>query len=93
MIKNVSVNRPERVTVVGGVMAPKEVHVFRVRASLVAQMVRNLPAGQETRAQSLGGEDPLERGMATPVFLSEESHGQRSLGGLQSTASQRIGRD
>ena len=31
-------------------------------ASLVAQMVRNLPAVQETRVQSLGREDPLEKG-------------------------------
>ena len=28
-------------------------------------MVRNLPAMQETRVRSLGGEDPLEEGMAT----------------------------
>ena len=28
-------------------------------------MVKNLPAIQETRVQSLGGEDPLEKGMAT----------------------------
>ena len=28
-------------------------------------MVKNLPAMQETRVQSLGGEDPLEKGMAT----------------------------
>ena len=34
-------------------------------ASLVAQMVKNLPAGQETWVQSLGQEDPLEKGMAT----------------------------
>ena len=34
-------------------------------ASLVAQMVNNLPAMQETRLQSLGPEDPLEKGMAT----------------------------
>ena len=33
--------------------------------SLVAQMVKNLPAVQETRVQSLGREDPLEKGMAT----------------------------
>ena len=38
---------------------------FLVWASLVAQMVKNLPAIQETRVQSLGGEDPLEKGMAT----------------------------
>ena len=34
-------------------------------ASLVAQMVKNLPAKQETRVQSLGWEDPLQEGMAT----------------------------
>ena len=36
-----------------------------MRASLVAQMVKNLPAIQETQVQSLGQEDPLEKGMAT----------------------------
>ena len=36
-----------------------------VRASLVAQMVKNLPAMQETQFQSLGWEGPLEKGMAT----------------------------
>ena len=34
-------------------------------ASVVAQMVKNLPAMQETRVQSLGWEDPLEKEMAT----------------------------
>ena len=34
-------------------------------ASLVAQMVKNLPAVQEIWVQSLGWEDPLEKGMAT----------------------------
>ena len=34
-------------------------------ASLVAQIVKNLPAVQETWVQSLGREDPLEKGMAT----------------------------
>ena len=33
--------------------------------SLVAQMVKNLPAMQEARVRSLGQEDPLEKGMAT----------------------------
>ena len=36
-----------------------------VWASLVAQMVKNLPTIQETRVLSLGREDPLEKGMAT----------------------------
>ena len=43
-------------------------------------MVKNLPAVQEIRVQSLGQEDALEKGMAiTPVFLPGEFHGQRSL--------------
>ena len=33
--------------------------------SLVAQMVKSLPAMQETQVQSLGWEDPLEKGMPT----------------------------
>ena len=36
-----------------------------LRASLVAQTVRDLPAMQETQVQFLGQEDPLEEGMAT----------------------------
>ena len=40
----------------------------------MAQMVKNLAAMQETQVQSLGQEDPLEKGMATtPVFLLENS--------------------
>ena len=50
-------------------------------ASLVAQLVKNLPVMQETWVQSLGWEDPLEEGMATPVFLPGEFQGQRSLVG------------
>ena len=34
-------------------------------ASLVAQKVKNLPTMRETWVRSLGGEDPLEEGMAT----------------------------
>ena len=50
--------------------------------SLVAQTIKNLPAMQDTWVQSLGQEDPLEKGMATtPVVLPGESHGQRSLVG------------
>ena len=37
----------------------------RARASQVAQTVKNQPAMQETWAQSLGWEDPLEKGKAT----------------------------
>jgi len=37
--------------------------------SLVAQMVKNWPAMQETQVQSLGWEDPLEKGMATHASI------------------------
>ena len=39
-------------------------------ASQVTQMVKNLPTMQENQVLSLGQEDPLEKEMATPVFLS-----------------------
>ena len=49
-------------------------------ASLVAQMVKNLPAMQETQVQSLGWEDLLEKGLSThSSILPGELHGQRSL--------------
>ena len=35
------------------------------RSSLVAQMIKNLPAMQETQVQSMGQDDPPENGMAT----------------------------
>ena len=48
-----------------------------MRASLIAQLVKNPPAMQETPVQFLGGEDPLENGQATnssilglPLWLS-----------------------
>ena len=36
-----------------------------IRASLIAQLVKNPPAMQETWVRSLGWEDPLEKGKAT----------------------------
>ena len=51
-------------------------------ASQVVLVVKNLPAMQETLVWSLGQEDPLEEGRrTTPVFLSAEFCGQRSLMG------------
>ena len=48
----------------------------------MAQMVKNLPAIQETRVCSLSQEDSLEKGiLPTPVFLPGGFHGQRSLVG------------
>ena len=40
-----------------------------ILASLVAQLVKNPPAMRETWVQSLGWEDPLEEGMATPSSI------------------------
>ena len=64
------------------------------RASLVAQMVKNLPAAQETWIQSLGWKDPLEKGMAThSSILAWRIPWTEEPGGLQSMGSQRIRHD
>ena len=64
------------------------------RASLVAQVVKNLPAMQETRVQSLGWEDPLEKEMAThSSILGWRIPWTEQPGGLQSIGSQRVGHD
>ena len=48
----------------------------------MAQTVKNLHAMQEAWAQSLGREDPLEKGMAIHFsILAWKSYGQRSLAG------------
>ena len=61
-------------------------------ASLVAQMVRNLLAVQETWVWSLGWEDPLEKGMTThSSILAWEMPWTEEPEGLQSTGSQRVG--
>ena len=61
---------------------------------LVAQMVKNPPAMQETSVQSLGREDPLEKGLAThSSILAWRSPRTEEPGGLQSTGLQRIGCD
>ena len=55
---------------------------LRNGVSLVAQMVKSLPAVQETQVRSLGQEDPWRREwQPTPLFLLGEVHGQRSLAG------------
>ena len=55
-------------------------------ASLVAQMVKNLPAMRETWVQSQGWEDPLEEGMAThSIILAWRIPWTEEPGGLQST--------
>ena len=56
-------------------------------ASLVAKLVRNLPAMQETQVRSLGREDPLEKEIATHSSIlawgipwTEGSHGVTRVG-------------
>ena len=61
---------------------------------LVAQMVKNLITMWETPVQSLGWEDPLEKGMAThSSILAWRIPWAEEPGGLQSTLSQRVGHD
>ena len=57
-------------------------------------MVKNLPAMWETWVQSLGQEDPLEKGMAThSSVLTWRIPGTEEPGGLQSVGLQRVRHD
>ena len=63
-------------------------------ASLVAQMVKNVPALQETWFQSLDQENPLEKGMATHTnILAWRIPWTEEPGGLQPMGSQRVRHD
>ena len=60
----------------------------------MAQMVKRLPAMQETWVRSLGGEDPLEKEMAThSSFLAWKMPWTEEPGRLQSVGSQRVRHD
>ena len=60
----------------------------------VAQLVKNLPAMQETQVWSLGVEDPLEKGMAThSSILAWRIPGMEEPRGLPSVGSHRVGHD
>ena len=62
-----------------------------LKASLVAQMVKNPPAMQETWVRSLGWEDPLEKGTAThPSILAWRIPWTEEPGGLQSMGPQEL---
>ena len=57
----------------------------------MAQTGKNLPAMQETQVQSLGQEDPLEKGMAThSSILAWRIPWTEDPGGLQSMGLQRV---
>ena len=63
-------------------------------ASLVARVVKNLPAMRETWVRSLSQEDPLEEGMAThSSILAWRIQWTEEPGRLQSTGSHRAGYD
>jgi len=62
--------------------------------SLVAQMVKNLPAMQETWVQSLGWKDPLQKGIAThSSILVWRISWTAEPGKLQSMGLQRVRQD
>ena len=64
------------------------------RTSLVAQMVKNLPAMQKTWVGSLGQKDPLEKGMAIySSNLAWKISWTEEPGGLLSMGSYRVGHD
>ena len=63
-------------------------------ASLVTQMVKRLPAMQETQVQSLLWEDPLGKEMANhSIIIAWRIPWTEKPGGLQSKGSQRFGQD
>ena len=62
--------------------------------SLGAQIVKNLPATQESWVQSLGWEDPLEKGMATYSSIRAwRTSWTDEPGRVQSMGSQRVRHD
>ena len=78
------------------------INLVTLRASLVAQMVKHLPAVQETWVPSLGWEDPLEKGNLLQGIPGVATHSStlawkipwtEEPGKLQSMGSQRVGHD
>ena len=65
-------------------------HIY-IQASLVIQIVKNLPAMQETQVRSLGQEDPLEKGMAVHSSIPAwRIPWAEEPGGLQTMGLQRV---
>ena len=71
-----SVTKPTKIT--------RKLGYITCQASPVAQLVKNLPAMRQTWVQSLGWEDPLEKGKAThSSILAWRIHGLYSLWGCK----------
>ena len=72
----------------------EDIFILNGTASLVAQLVKNLLAVQETWVRSLGWEDPLEKEMAIhSSTLAWKISQTEEPGGLQSMRSQRVRHD
>ena len=70
------------------------INITFMNNDFVAQLVKNLPAVQETWIQSLGWEDPLEKEMAThSSILAWKISWTEEPGGLYSMGSQRVGHE
>ena len=72
-------------------------YVISLRTSLVAQMVKRLPTMRETKVQSLGWEDPLEKEMAThsstlawKIPWTEERGRLQPMGSQESDTTERL---
>ena len=75
----------------GQMSGPLAALSLTLKASLMAQMVKNPPTMQETWVQFLGWEDPLGKGMAThSSILAGKIPWTEEPGSLQSMGSQRI---
>ena len=71
-----------------------EMKIVITQASMVVQMVMNLPTMWETWVQSLGQEDPLEKEVAThSSILAWRIPWTEKPGGVQFMGSQRVGHD
>ena len=78
----------------GGPGTVSDEHYTLTWASRVARMVKNLPAMQETRVQSLGQEDPLEKELVThSSILAREIPWTEEPGRLQLMGSRRVRHD
>ena len=92
LVKNLPVMRETPALLPGSGRSPGEGIGYPLQyswASLVAELVMNLPATWETWVRFLGWEDPLEKGKATHASILA----WRITRTVQSTGSQRVGHD